>query len=105
MTLNIIENRFYGKYEVRKGCDIYRTGDIRGNVKGDTLIGDFYYKPYGSRDKKRIPFALLQRDSILLVGKGVAATYMGIPFFVPDVPIDYENPEFVLMRTPKNTLQ
>lgn len=99
LTLNVGNNSFYGKYEVRRSWYTYRTGDIRGTIKGDTLIGDFLYTPYGGGDNKRTPIALLRRDSVLVVGKGVASSYMGIPIFVPNVPIDYDHPAFVLVRT------
>lgn len=98
LSLNIIEDSFYGKYEVRKRWYTYRTGDIRGTINGDTLIGDFVYTYYGGADSKRIPLALLRRDSVLLIGNGVVSSYMGIPMFVPNVPIVFDNSEFVLEK-------
>lgn len=98
LTLNIIDGSFYGKYEVRKRSYTDRKGDIRGKIKGDTLLGDYHYFPYGGGTKKRIPIAFLQKDNELLMGKGVVSSYMGIPFFVSNIPIDYEDPEFRLVK-------
>lgn len=99
LRLSIIQDSFYGEYEVRSRSRIKKTGEVRGTIKGDTLLGDYYYKPYGGGVKKRVPFALLQKGSELLLGQGVVSSFMGIPFFVPNIPINYDNPEFVLVKT------
>ena len=78
LTLNISGENFYGKYVVRKGWYTHRTGDVSDKIKGDTLVGDYLYKPYGGGEKKRMPFALLRKGDTLLVGNGVTSSYMGI---------------------------
>lgn len=98
LTLNIKDNTFYGKYAIHGTSHIKKTGDIQGFVHEDTLIGDFYFKQYRTKIKKREPIALLKKDAQLIVGKGKYFFYIGIPYFDPKVPINYDNPEFILAK-------
>lgn len=104
LKLSTIGNHFYGQFEIRKNWYTYRTGNIEGKIMGDTLIGDFYYKPFSGGAKKRMPFALLKRDDALHIGNGLISSYMGVPFFVPSVPITYDSAEFVLVKVEKELL-
>lgn len=94
-----IDTIFYGSYELRYGRSGKDSGELRGVISGDTLKGSYYYHPYYNKNtRKRMPMAFLMRNSKLILGKGAVATYMNIPFFSPDIPIDYENAEFVFDR-------
>ena len=104
LKLSTIGNHFYGQYEIRKNWYTYRTGNIEGKILGDTLIGDFYYRPFSGGAKKRMPFALLNKDDALHVGNGLISSYMGVPFFVPSVPITYDSAEFVLVKVEQEIL-
>lgn len=98
LTLNIKDNTFYGKYAIHGSNHIKKSGDVQGFIHGDTLIGDFYFKQYRTKVKKREPIALLKRDHKLLVGKGKYYFYIGIPYFDANVPINYEDPTFILSK-------
>lgn len=94
IVININDKRFYGRYEIsyyKIGKD---SGDVRGDIRGNTLRGDFHYISNGG-NWKRIPIALLKKDSKLFLGNGVIGTYMNLPCFMPGTPIDYSNSKFV----------
>ncbi|TDO71187.1 hypothetical protein EV143_10942 [Flavobacterium chryseum] len=90
LALNINDKRFYGRYEIlhyKIGKD---SGDVRGNITGDTLRGDFHFITYGG-EWKRIPLALLKKENKLFLGTGVIGTFMNLPCFVPQIPINYKS--------------
>ncbi|PXY39368.1 hypothetical protein DMB65_17950 [Flavobacterium cheongpyeongense] len=94
IAINMSDKRFYGRYEIsyyRVGKD---SGDVRGDIKGDTLRGDFHYISNGG-SWKRIPIALLKKENKLFLGSGVMSTYMNLPCFMPGIPIEYNNSKFV----------
>lgn len=65
------------------------SGAIRGQIYGDTLKGLYEYRSYGGSNSLR-PIIFLNKDGKYRLGKGLPTTYVGIPFYVEDVPIDYE---------------
>ena len=94
LAINKNNKRFYGRYEIsyyRVGKD---SGDVRGDIKGDTLRGDFHYISNGG-SWKRIPIALLKKQNKLFLGSGIIGTYMNLPCFIPGTPIEYNNSKFV----------
>jgi len=100
LAINKSNKRFYGRYEIsyyRVGKD---SGDVRGDIKGDTLRGDFHYISNGG-SWKRIPIALLKKQNKLFLGSGVIGTYMNLPCFIPGTPIDYNNSKFVFEEIKK----
>jgi len=100
LDININDKRFYGRYEIlyyKIGKD---SGNVRGDLKGDTLRGDFHFISNGG-SWKRIPIALLKKENKLFLGKGVIGTYFNLPLFIPEVPIEYNNSEFVFEKIEK----
>lgn len=89
------ENYFYGKYIVQYGNSAKDSGEIRGNILGDTLLGDYFYIPSSGAVKKRKPFALLQNGKTLRLGSGAVMSFMDIPYYAPDVSINYDSTNFV----------
>ncbi|WP_300098257.1 hypothetical protein [Flavobacterium sp.] len=102
LTLTIDKNRFYGQYEVKYGKIGKDSGSVRGEIIGDSLRGIYNYISYGGSWKKA-PIALLKKNNQLLLGKGATTTLLDIPCFVPGIPIDYTNPEFVFEKMNKKT--
>ncbi|MEP6931643.1 MAG: hypothetical protein ABI850_16595 [Flavobacterium sp.] len=97
LVIKMNNKRFFGRYEIshyRVGKD---SGDVRGDIKGDTLRGDYHYLTFGG-SWKRVPLALLKKDNKLFLGTGVIGTYFNLPCFVPGVPIDYKNSPFVFQE-------
>lgn len=96
LKLNLDENKFYGTYKINYSGDMLDSGHVRGDIKGDTLIGYLRYKPFGMAHFKRKPIALLKGDEgALIQGKGHVAVYMNIPYFWEKTPIKYDDPEFI----------
>ncbi len=76
------------------------TGEISGNIKGDTLIGDYHYSPYKWRDKKRVPLTLLAKGDTYIEGTGKALIYMGIPYYIEET-IRFDEPKRVFKAIQK----
>src|SRR5215813_3366623 len=99
LALKISEKRFYGRYEIFYNKIGKDSGDVRGNISGDTLRGDFHYISQGG-SWKRVPLALLKKDKQLIQGKGVIGTYMNLPCFINGT-LNYKNPDFIFEEVKK----
>ena len=73
LALKISEKRFFGRYEIFYNKIGKDSGDVRGNITGDTLRGDYHYISNGG-NWKRVPLAFLKKDNNLIQGKGVIGT-------------------------------
>lgn len=96
LKLNISDKRFFGHYEISYYQIGKDSGDVRGDIKGDTLRGDFHYISNGG-SWKRIPLALLKKEDKLHQGTGVIGTYMNLPCFIHGT-LNYNNPKFVFEK-------
>ena len=97
LSLSIDKNRFFGQYEVQYGKTGKDSGSVRGEIIGDSLRGLYTYISYGGSWKK-VPIAFLKKDNTLILGKGATTTLLDMPCFVPGVPIDYTNPDFIFEK-------
>ncbi|MCP2024972.1 hypothetical protein L1276_000112 [Flavobacterium sp. HSC-32F16] len=97
LAIKISDKRFYGRYEISYYGVGKDSGDVRGDIKGNTLTGDFHYISNGG-SWKRIPLALLKKDSKLILGNGVVGTYMNLPCFIQGT-LNYNDPKFVFEET------
>lgn len=88
--------RFHGEMTSTRPGGFFVFGEVQGNAKGDTLVGDYHYRPYKWREKKRVPFAILLKDGKYLEGKGKQLIYMGIPYYVEGT-ISFDDPERVFV--------
>lgn len=86
------ENRFYGKYTHTKGGIAPVVGEINGDIKGDTLIGDNHYRPYRWKEKKRVPIVLLKKGNTYLEGNGQMIDLMGILTYL-EWTIQFDSPK------------
>ncbi len=97
LDLNLFESRFHGKlFFYRPGGEV-DSGDIRGNIQKDTLLGDYYYTPFGWGQKKRRPFVLLKKGSLYILGTGTEQVYMGIPHYIPST-VNFQDPKFIFEK-------
>jgi len=94
LAININDKRFYGRYEIFYNKIGKDSGDVRGDIKGDTLRGDFHFISNGG-SWKRIPLALLKKEDKLYLGSGIITTYFNLPCFMPGTPIEYDHSKFV----------
>lgn len=100
ILLSTAENRFWGQYEIRYSKMGKDSGDVRGEIIGDTLRGVYKYISYGGSWKKA-PIALLKKNDKLILGKGVASSLMDMPIYLSDVPLDYNNSKFIFEEIKK----
>lgn len=101
LSISLTQTHFTGMYEIRYGTLGKDSGDIRGKISGDTLIGLYNYKTYGGNNNI-VPIALLRKGNKILWGKGLALSYMNIHYFSHDTPIDYDNSKFVFEEINKS---
>jgi hypothetical protein len=99
LDINISDKRFYGRYEISYYQTGKDSGDVRGDLKGNTLTGDFHFISNGG-SWKRIPLALLKKENKLILGNGVVGTYMNLPCFIPGT-LTYKDPKFVFEEVKK----
>lgn len=71
-------------------------GNLKGQLKGDTLYADYGYQSNGINIWYRDPVALLRRGNQLLMGDGMMVTSWGRKYFNKAYPIDYARPLFIL---------
>lgn len=86
--LKISKSIFKGQLEIKYKRGYKDSGDVKGSVKGDTLIGDFHFKRYGIQ-WKRDPIIFLKRGNKLIKGEGVIKYTFGFPGFNRKIPIDF----------------
>ncbi len=82
LAITILDNSFYGQYEVRYGLSGKDSGEVRGQLYGDTLKGKYNYISYAG-NKKWEPFVVLKEGENLKLGTGAATTYMNMPYYIP----------------------
>lgn len=75
-------------------------GSFRGEMMGDTLIGNFNFKINDLPTMYSNPVALLKKDGKLIMGAGEFETLLGRTYFNPKIPIDYSNSRFELEVVP-----
>lgn len=94
LDLHLFESRFHGKlWFYRPGGEV-DSGNIQGNIQKDTLLGDYYYTPFGWGQKKRRPLILLKKGSQYILGTGTEQVYMGIPHYIPST-VNFEEAKFI----------
>lgn len=82
LSLTRYGKRFFGKLIVYKPGAVIDSGEVRGDIINDSLIGDFHYLPFGAKHTKRRAFALRDSSGYLVRGYGIERVYMGIPYYV-----------------------
>lgn len=102
LNIATYEERFYGSYEVYYGSSVMKdSGAVEGVISGDTLRGKFRYISYGG-SKTISPIIFLRNKGKLLQGQGVVTSYMGIAYFMPQYPIEFNTKGFVYDSISKN---
>lgn len=95
LNIATYEKRFYGSYEVYYGSSAMKdSGAVEGLISGDTLRGKFRYISYGG-SKTISPIIFLRSKGKLFQGQGVVTSYMGIAYFMPEYPIEFNSKGFV----------
>lgn len=101
LAISTSEVRFFGQYERWYGSRSVRdSGAVEGLISGDTLRGKYRYRSYGG-EVKIAPVIFLRSGKKLILGDGVTATYMGIAYYTPEVPIEFNDSGFVFKEITK----
>lgn len=97
LRLNLYEDTFHGSMKILRPGNVIDSGSVEGKIQQDTLIGNFYYHPYGSKFKKRKALVLLKHKDSLTQGSGLESVYMGIPYYLP-TSITFDSAGYVFTR-------
>jgi hypothetical protein len=98
-TLEESKSLFKGVLEIRHKTGYKDSGDVKGFIKGDTLMGEYHFQQYWFPVWKRNPIIFLRKGDKLIMGKGVVKYTMGIPHYNNLYPVDYtESKHFVFTK-------
>lgn len=96
LDLTIKGATFKGRCAINYNNRFVDSGEVRGLIRGDSLLGDFHYLHYGL-EWKRVAFALLRKADILAMGEGGQGEYFNIPYFKPDE-LRFDSVRFVFQK-------
>jgi hypothetical protein len=96
--VSVTDKQFKGTFEINYHGVYKDSGEVKGYVRGDTLVGNYLYQHYGIDKLYRIPIALLKRKDQLILGVGAMEIYLERTYFKPNVPIDYQHVKFVFEK-------
>ncbi len=98
--INKSKEMFSGSLRIGNGGDNVDSGQVKGVVKGDTLIGEFHYLHY-QLEWKRKPVVFLMKKDSLVMGEGLIKLTVGIPHFDPTVPIKFDKKDRLVFKVTK----
>ena len=102
LTISTYDQHFSGQYEIWYETRTMRdSGVVDGLISGDTLRGKFKYRTYGG-GVNIVPIIFLRKGNKLVLGSGLATSYMGLVFYSPDYPIEFDNSNFVFDQIQKS---
>jgi len=96
LELSIKGSTFKGRCAINFAGRYIDSGEVRGLVRGDSLLGDFHYLHYGL-EWKRVAFALLKDGDRLAMGEGRQGEYFNIPYFKPEE-LRFDSVRFVFQK-------
>lgn len=97
LDLTIKGTTFKGRCAINYGGKFTDSGEVKGLIRGDTLLGDFHYLHYGL-EWKRVAFALLKNGDKLAMGEGGQGEYFNIPYFKPEE-LRFDSVRLVFQKT------
>ena len=95
--LEILPGTFKGTLEISYHGVYKDSGNVKGVVKGDTLVGEFNYQQYHLPTWMRKPFNLLKKEDKLIMGEGIIKYTFGRVHFDTKAPIVYSDTGFVFV--------
>ena len=96
LELSIKGSTFKGRCAINFARRYIDSGEVRGLVRGDSLLGDFHYLHYGL-EWKRVAFALLKDGDQFAMGEGGQGEYFNIPYFKPEE-LRFDSVRFVFQK-------
>lgn len=101
LKLNTLKNgKITGNMVMKVAAATERTGDIKGEFRGDTLFVDYTFIEITNKNKTfKNPMAFLKKDNQLILGNGTMQTTMGVTYLVKDKPIDFDRVKYKFATT------
>lgn len=95
LAIETHQDRFYGQYQIYYGSRAVKdSGNIEGVISGDTLRGKYRYRSFGGGINV-VPVIFLKHHGKLILGSGIAASYMNFVYYKPEFPIVFDSSKFV----------
>lgn len=105
LSIGTHNKRFFGQYQIYYGSRAIKdSGNVDGTISGDTLRGKYKYRTYGG-DINIVPIIFLKHDKKLVLGSGVAASFMHLVYYMPEYPIEFHNSKFVFNTVDKSEIK
>ncbi len=105
LAIETHKDRFYGNYQIYYGSRAVKdSGNIEGTISGDTLRGKYRYRSFGG-GINIVPIIFLKRNGKLILGSGIAASYMNFVYYKPEFPIEFDNSKFVFDPVGQDDIQ
>lgn len=105
LAIETHKDRFYGNYQIYYGSRAVKdSGNIEGIISGDTLRGKYRYRSFGGGIKE-VPIIFLKHNGKLILGSGIAASYMNFVFYKPEYPIVFDNSKFVFDQVKQDDIK
>ncbi|MEJ7559663.1 MAG: hypothetical protein WKF66_15245 [Pedobacter sp.] len=98
-TIEESKSLFKGVLEIRYKSGYKDSGNVKGFIKGDTLMGEYHFQRYWLPVWKRNPIIFLRKGDKLIMGKGVVTHTMGIPHYNNKFPVDYTESNSFVFRS------
>jgi len=71
-----------------------KTGQIKGEFRGDTLFADYTFTQGQNKQIFKNPMAFLKRGNELVLGNGSIVTSLGASYFEKGKPIDFDKVKY-----------
>jgi len=91
LYLELRGQHFSGAMELTYKGTSRDSGTVKGDIKGDTLFGDFHFQRNGFTEWRRTPIALLKKGDQLIMGQSAQVNTFGIQHL--SYPIDFDEHE------------
>jgi len=105
LAIETHKDRFYGHYQIYYGSRAVKdSGNIEGIISGDTLRGKYRYRSFGGGINV-VPVIFLKHNGKLILGSGIAASYMNFVYYKPEFPIVFDSSKFVFERVGQDDIK
>lgn len=92
LTINTLkDDKISGKMVMKVEGNPTNDGEIKGEMKGDTLYADYSFVNEKNKQIFKNPIAILKKGDTLALGNGKIEIYLGKSYFDKKTPIDYDN--------------
>lgn len=95
LTLNTLKDgKIKGNMIMKIEFASEKTGEIKGEFRGDTLFADYTFTQGTNKQIFKNPMAFLKRGNELVLGNGSIVTSLGVSYFEKGKPIDFDKVKY-----------